>query len=296
MPELPEVESIRLGLDPKIKGRRIERVEVRLPKQVKNLGVAAFCARLKGLRVTGTARRGKFLMLLLEGETLVIHLGMTGQVTFWDHKKENAKNFVVLPHTGLQKTPSQHAPDKHTHALFHLKGGDRIQYRDIRQFGHMHLFKPAALAHFKPIARLGIEPLDAAFTYAAFKAAMAPKRGALKPMLLSQTPIAGLGNIYVDEALFRAGLNPRQNAEGLKEPQLKALFEAIPAVLRQGLKFGGTTLMDYRDALGGKGSNQERLKAYGRAGKPCVKCRQPLKKTVVSQRSTAHCPSCQRLR
>jgi formamidopyrimidine-DNA glycosylase len=114
-------------------------------------------------------------------------------------------------------------------------------------------------------------------------------------MLLSQRPIAGLGNIYVDEALFRAGLHPLQKAERLSLAQLKALHRAIPAVLKQGLKFGGTTLMDYRDALGGKGSNQERLKAYGRAGQPCLRCRRTLVKTLVSQRSTVHCPSCQRL-
>jgi formamidopyrimidine-DNA glycosylase len=296
LPELPEVESIRLGLDRKIKGSVIERVEIRLPKQIRNLGTAEFCRRLAGRRITGTARRGKFLQILLDGEVLVIHLGMTGQVTYWDKAKPDAKRFVVLPETGLQKTPSQHAPDKHTHALFYLKDGNRIQYRDIRQFGHMHLFKPAELASFKPLARLGMEPLSAAFSYKAFKSALAKKRGALKPMLLSQVPIAGLGNIYVDEALFRARLHPRRGAESLKEPELRALHQAIPAVLRQGLKFGGTTLMDYRDALGKKGGNQERLKAYGRAGQPCVRCKSPLKKSVISQRSTVHCPSCQRLR
>lgn len=295
MPELPEVESIRLGLHPKISGRLIERVEVRLSKQVRKMTVREFSGRLTGLRIADTSRRGKFLMILLEGETLVIHLGMTGQVTYWDRKKSDAATFVVSPHTGLQKTPTQHAPDKHTHVLIHLDGGDRIHYRDIRQFGYLRLFKPEALAEFKSISRLGLEPLDGAFTFKAFKAALKNKRGALKPMLLSQTPIAGLGNIYVDEALFRAGLHPRQTAENLKERQLKALYQAIPAVLKQGLKYGGTTLMDYRDALGGKGSNQERLKAYGRAGEPCVRCSRKLVKIIVSQRSTVFCPSCQRL-
>jgi formamidopyrimidine-DNA glycosylase len=125
---------------------------------------------------------------------------------------------------------------------------------------------------------------------------MRPKRGALKPMLLSQAPVAGLGNIYADEALFRAGLHPLQRAERLGRPQLKALHRAIPAVLRQGLKFGGTTLMDYRDALGGKGSNQERLKAYGRSGQPCLRCGKTLRKITVSQRTTVFCPACQRKR
>lgn len=296
MPELPEVESIRLGLDPRIKNRVIERAELRLAKQLRGMKPAEFAARVAGRTISGTGRRGKYLMILLDGETMVIHLGMTGQVTYWDHTKEDQNEFVVLPHTGLQKAAGQHAPDKHTHLLFHLKGGDRIQYRDIRQFGYVRLFAPGEIEKFKSISRLGLEPLDRAFTFAAFKKAMAGRRGALKAMLLSQSPIAGLGNIYVDEALFRAGLHPRRKAETLKEPQLKALFKAIPAVLRQGLKFGGTTLMDYRDAMGGKGSNQERLKAYGRAGEPCARCGRALKKILVSQRSTVFCPACQRMR
>jgi formamidopyrimidine-DNA glycosylase len=296
VPELPEVESIRRGLDPKIRGRLIERVEIRLPKQVRGMGAREFQARLEGARIEGTQRRGKFLIILLDRETWVIHLGMTGQVTYWDHTRRDSPEFVVLPHTGLQKTPTQHAPDKHTHALVHLQGGDRIQYRDIRQFGYMRLFKPGGLASFKSMARLGMEPLGEGFSLAAFAKAMQGKRGALKPMLLSQHPVAGLGNIYVDEALHRAGLHPLQGAERLSKAQLKALHRAIPAVLRQGLKYGGTTLMDYRDALGGKGGNQERLKAYGRAGEPCRRCGKTLKKIMVSQRSTVFCPACQHKR
>lgn len=296
MPELPEVESIRRGLDPRIKGRTVSHVDVHLSKQIRGMSVREFGARMAGRRITGTARRGKFLQLLMDGETLLIHLGMTGQVTFWDHTKDDAKNFVVLPHTGLQKTPTQHAPDKHTHVLIHLKGGDRIQYRDIRQFGYLRLFKPEEVEAYASIARLGIEPLDEAFTFAAFSAAMKRKRGVLKAMFLSQFPVVGLGNIYVDEALHLAQVHPLQRAERLNEKQLKALHKAIPAVLKQGLKFGGTTLMDYRDALGGKGSNQERLKAYGRAGEKCLRCGKTLKKIMVSQRSTVFCPSCQKKR
>ena len=269
---------------------------MRLAKQVRHMGVREFCARLSGQRILGTARRGKFLMILLDSETLVIHLGMTGQVTYWDHSAQDSPGFVVLPHTGLQKTPTQHAADKHTHVLIHLQGGDRIQYRDIRQFGYMRLFKPGELPLFKSMSRLGLEPLEAGFSFAAFKGAMEARRGALKAMLLSQVPIAGLGNIYADEALFRAKLHPCQKVERLNEVQLRALFKAIPAVLKQGLKFGGTTLQDYRDAFGVKGSNQERLKAYGRSGQACLRCGKTLKKMMVSQRSTVYCPACQRKR
>jgi formamidopyrimidine-DNA glycosylase len=292
-PELPEVESIRRGLEPRVKGRRIERAEARLKKQVRNMPARGFERRLAGQRIVDVGRRGKFLLLRLDRDILVVHLGMTGQLTYWDHSKREDPGFVVLPHTGLQKTATQHPIDKHTHALFYLDGGDRIQYRDIRQFGHLYLFGPGELEKFQPIRRLGIEPLSPAYTWKAFRSAMADKRGALKPMLLSQRPVVGLGNIYADEALFKAKLHPLQKAERVTEKGWKALFAAIPAVLKQGLKFGGTTLMDYRDALGGKGSNQERLKAYGRAGEPCLRCGRRLKKIIVSQRSTVFCPSCQ---
>lgn len=296
MPELPEVESIRRGLEPKIRGRRIARVELRLAKQLKNASPAQLQARLGGKSIQGIRRRGKFMVLEAEAELLLIHLGMTGQLTFWDHRLPDAANFVVLPHTGLQKTATQHAPDKHTHLLIHLEGGDRIQFRDIRQFGHLHLFREAELAAFRPFASLGVEPLADDFSFPRFMKLLETKRGALKPMLLSQRPIAGLGNIYVDEALYLARLHPLRKAESLKLQEWRALYKAIPAVLRQGLKFGGTTLMDYRDAMGGKGQNQERLKAYGRSGKPCRRCKKTLERIIIAQRSSVFCPSCQRLR
>ncbi len=268
---------------------------MRLLKQVKNTTPGRFRNALEGKRIAATGRRGKFLIFHLEDKSaLVVHLGMSGQVTYWDHAKDNDKSFAVDPVTGLQRSRSQHAPDKHTHALWHLDKGDRIQYRDPRQFGKLFYFEPGEMEGFKPLARLGMEPLDAAFRWPAFHKAMAPKRGMLKPLLLSQHPVAGLGNIYVDEALWLSRLHPRRRAESLDPNHWKALFRAIPKVLKQGLKHRGTTLMDFRNADGTHGGNQELLKAYGRAEEPCLRCRKSLKRIVVSQRATVYCPSCQR--
>jgi len=186
--------------------------------------------------------------------------------------------------------------DKHTHVLLHLKGGDRVQYRDIRQFGYLRLLPTGDVARLPSIRRLGLEPLDKGFTWAAFDRALSQHRGMLKALLLNQSAVVGLGNIYADEACHLAGLHPRQRVERLKEPQRRALFAAIPRVLRQALANKGTTLMDYRTGDGEHGMNQEALKAYGRAGEPCLNCGSALKKTQVSQRTTVYCGKCQRLR
>jgi len=297
VPELPEVETIRRGLARRLKGRSIARAEVRLKKQVRGMAVPAFEKALAGRRILGLGRRAKFLLFGLDsGLTLLGHLGMSGQISYWDRRKPDSDRFVVSPLTGLQRSPLQHPVDKHTHVLLHLDNGDRVQYRDTRQFGYLRLVPTAAVAALPSIARLGVEPLGPGFTRAAFEAALAGRRGGLKALLLGQAAVVGLGNIYSDEACFRAGLHPRQPVERLKEAQRRALFEAIPAVLLQALDNGGTTLMDYRSADGQHGLNQDRLQAYGRAGEPCLRCGRELKKTQVSQRTTVYCPHCQRLR
>src|SRR5690606_30959503 len=149
--------------------------------------------------------------------------------------------FVRHKVTGLQKTPGQHAPDKHTHVLLHLQGGDRIQYRDIRQFGYLKLVNAQQQAQWQSLRSLGAEPLDKTFTWPAFRKIFKNKIGNAKAVLLSQRPVCGLGNIYADEALHRAGIHPLQRIEQLGEKSLRALHRAIPAVLKKGLKNGGTT-------------------------------------------------------
>jgi formamidopyrimidine-DNA glycosylase len=226
----------------------------------------------------------------------MIHLGMSGQVSYWDRRKPDEGRFLVSPLTGLQRAATQHAPDKHTHALLTLDkdGGDRIQYRDIRQFGYLRLLDSAQVVTLPSICRLGIEPLGPGFTRAAFDGALKGRRGMLKALLLNQSAVVGLGNIYADEACFAAGLHPKQDVSRLSAAQRDRLFAAIPAVLQQALGAGGTTLMDYRRSDGSHGSNQDNLKAYGHAGLPCANCGATMMRTMVSQRTTVFCPRCQR--
>ncbi|MGH7442387.1 MAG: Fpg/Nei family DNA glycosylase, partial [bacterium] len=175
-------------------------------------------------------------------------------------------------------------------------GGDRVQYRDIRQFGYLRLLDTAAVEGLPSLRRLGLEPLGHGYTWEAFDKALAGRKGMLKALLLNQSAVVGLGNIYADEACFEARLNPRQRVQRLSAPARRDLFQAVTVVLDQALDFGGTTFRDYRRADGSHGLNQDKLKAYGRAGLPCVRCGAVLKKILVSQRTTVYCPRCQRLR
>lgn len=297
MPELPEVETIRRGLQAKVLGRTLVKADVRLKKQVRGLTAARFEVEVAGRRIEALDRRAKFLLLHLSGsKTLMVHLGMSGQLSYWDHVKTDTKDFMVSSLTGLQRTPGQHPVDKHTHVLLVLDQGDRIQYRDPRQFGYMSLVDTAAVDRLPSIKRLGMEPLDAGFTPLAFAGALAGRRGMLKPLLLNQSAVVGLGNIYADEACFAAGLHPCQTLERVTLAQIHKLFEAIKAVLDQALGEGGTTFRDYRRLDGTHGRNQQYLRAYGRGGKPCLRCSTPMKKILVAQRGTVFCPKCQRLK
>lgn len=292
MPELPEVETIRRGLEPKAVGRVVERAELRLPKLARDGSLP--WERLRGARITAVRRRGKHLLVdFTGGLTLAVHLGMSGQLTFWDHTAADAPGFMRHRHTGLQKTPTQHAPDRHTHFLLHLRGGDRIQYRDPRQFGRLRLLATPKVAATPPFDALGPEPFDPALTPAAFRAALAAHRTRLKPLLLDQRVIAGVGNIYADEALFGAGLHPLTPAAALTLAQAGALLASIRGVLRQGIENGGSSIADFIGADGAAGANQERLRVYGRGGERCVRCGAELVRTLVAQRGTVHCPRCQ---
>jgi formamidopyrimidine-DNA glycosylase len=253
-----------------------------------------FIRGLKGRRIRSLDRRGKYLIFQLDKGTLVGHLGMTGQLTYWRKGIKDSPVFVKHPLTGLQKTPSQHAIDKHTHLLLNLDNGDRLQYRDIRQFGHWRLFKKDEWSLHPSLKKLGLEPLGPQYTWARFQTAFAGRRGKIKALLLSQGPVAGLGNIYADEALHAAGILPMKRAENLTGPQWRALFRAIPRVLKKALSRGGTTFSDFRGADGRPGRGARVLRVYGRFGKKCFRCGAGLKKTRVSQRTTVYCPGCQK--
>lgn len=302
MPELPEVETVRRSLEPYLPGRRIETVEVRpslTSTAVKSgmlvlghPGPVEFARLLTGQRFEKLERHGKQLHFRLPGQSLLIHLGMTGQLTFRDPHRED-QPFRRHATTGLQRT-IQHPVDQHTHISLNFDDGTALHYRDIRKFGKWRLYPsdhPILLGEF---AKLGPDPLTQAYTLGAFARELKGTQRAIKAVLLDQGVVAGVGNIYADEALFRAGIRPLTPAHRLGKARVKALYEAIREVLELGLKNGGTSLSDYVDGEGRPGTNQEQLQAYGRGGEPCLRCGRPLSRITVAQRTTTYCPHCQR--
>lgn len=291
MPELPEVETVRRGLEPVLVGRTI--TAVRLARQDLRFALPKdFAARLEGRRIVGLARRAKYLIAALDsGDGLLMHLGMTGRFT------------VVVPDGRaitlgeLYFEPS--AAQTHDHVVFDIEGGHRVVYNDARRFGIMDIIMcgtPHPL-----LARLGVEPLDAAFDAGHLHRAFQDKRAPLKAALLDQRIIAGLGNIYVCEALYRAQLSPLRLAGTLarrRKPDLRLerLVTAIRAVLTEAIAAGGSTLRDYARIDGSAGAFQARFAVYDREGEPCLApgCAGSVRRTVQSGRSTFWCPVCQR--
>jgi formamidopyrimidine-DNA glycosylase len=276
MPELPEVETIRRTLNKLVSGKRIERVEVRLPRIVQKPDDAQFFqAMLAGRTIRGIERRGKFLRFLLDDLVLVSHLRMEGRY-------------------GLYRNGDPE--EKHTHVIFYFSDGSELRYKDVRQFGTMHLFPSGTDLHEPPLARLGLEPLDPDFDFAAFRDAVGGRTGKIKPVLLNQEHIAGIGNIYADEALFRAGIHPERTADSLTRSELKRLHEAIVSTLREAVEAGGSSVKSYVNGQGEMGMFQMRLHVYGRKNEPCRVCGNTIAKITVGGRGTHYCPKCQPFR
>mgnify|MGYP001385506160 CR=1 FL=1 len=274
MPELPEVETVRRTLEQLVTGKTIREVEVRLPRLIRRPDDAAlFASLLEGSTIRGVGRRGKYLRILLDGWTLVSHLRMEGRY-------------------GLYRTGDPE--EKHTHVIFRFTDGTEMRYRDVRQFGTMHLFERDRDLEEPPLNQLGLEPLDPAFTLQAFRGLVARRPTRIKPLLLDQRHIAGLGNIYVDEALHRAGIHPERSAASLRAAELARLHEAIVAVLSEAVEAGGSSVKSYMNGQGEAGLFQLRLMAYGRDGEPCLRCGTTIVKTVVGGRGTHFCPVCQK--
>lgn len=285
MPELPEVETIARGLAPDVEGRTIASVEVRYPGAVcpsagpgktrKDTGPEkghAFAELVRGRRVERVRRRAKLLIFDLTGDLhLVFHLKMTGSV--W------------LP-------PQGHDPDSHTHIIFGLDNGRAVHFRDIRKFGWCLALTGGELRSMPFFAALGPEPLETGEEE--FVKLFQGRRAAMKALLLDQEVIAGIGNIYADESLFRAGVHPRTKAADVPDAKLRALHKALQDVLRQAIAENGSTFSDYRTAQGDAGAFQNRFLVYGRAGEPCVKCGGKLKSEVVAGRTSVFCPKCQK--
>jgi formamidopyrimidine-DNA glycosylase len=292
MPELPEVETIRRGLVAKVSNKLIWRVEVRCQRIIVRPGARELEAALDQQTIQAIRRRGKFLLLETEDYVLLIHLGMTGQLTYWDKAASNDNEFFVHPLTGLQKA-RQHDVDKHTHVSLYFADGNALHYRDIRQFGKWRLYRRDEFAQAREFWSLGLEPFTPDYRWAQFLKRFDGRKLQVKSLLLNQSFVAGVGNIYADEALFEARIHPERRVTTLTRQEKQRLFRAIPKVLKRGLKYGGTTFQNYLNAEGQKGSNQERLRVYGREGELCLRCHGYVARTVVSQRSSHFCPRCQ---
>jgi len=286
LPELPEVETVRRGLVPAMEGRRIVRLEARRPDLRFPLP-ERLADRVSGSRVLALARRAKYLLARLDtGETLLGHLGMSGRV-------------VVEPAGGGAATPGDftHAratDPAHDHLVFHMEGGGRVTFNDPRRFGYFDLVATAREDASRWLAGLGPEPLDPAFDGPALRDALAGRRTPLKAALLDQAVVAGLGNIYVCEALFRARLSPRRLARSVGPERADRLAAAVKAVVAEAIAAGGSSLRDYAGADGALGYFQNAHRVYGREGGPCRACRRPVARIVQSGRSTFFCPACQR--
>ena len=295
MPELPEVETIRRGLVQQgVCGRTIAGLTVRNARifQVDPMYLEEI---LPGQKILRLDRRGKFLVFHLERSRLIFHLGMTGQVTLRDPQRDDDPDFRRHPVTGLQRA-RQHAPDPHTHLQIHLQDGSSILLRDVRKFGKVYLCASDREDPDAVFSRLGLEPLTSEYTLDRFLDGFRNRKLRIKSLLLDQKFVAGIGNIYADEALYEAALHPARTVRSLRRYEKERLFRAIPKVLQRGIAYGGTSLRDYVNAEGEPGENQEQLQVYGRSGLACRKCGSIVRKIVLSQRGTHFCPSCQRRR
>lgn len=270
MPELPEVETTRRGIEGALLGRRVVNLVVR-ERRLRWPIQRAIEAQVAGQRVNGTGRRAKYLLIELDSGTLISHLGMSGSLR------------VVAQST---------APQRHDHFDLRLDSGQCLRFNDPRRFGSLHWTRQDPAKH-RLLAGLGPEPLCAEFN-AGYVAAMAKGRKvAVKQFLMDQRVVVGVGNIYASEALFRAGIHPGRAAGRIAERRLAALVEAVRATLAEAIEQGGTTLRDYVDPAGRPGYFRQQLFVYERAGRPCRQCDRPVRRFVQGQRATYYCPVCQ---
>jgi formamidopyrimidine-DNA glycosylase len=294
MPELPEVETVRRGLAPLLEGKRILAVEARRPDLRFPLP-QGFAERVGGTRVLRLGRRAKYLLFELDsGETLIAHLGMSGRYAAEQGgRAETARKEASFPE--LVNVPSDRDP-RHDHVVFEVEGGLWVTYNDPRRFGYMDLAPTEALESHAFFAGLGPEPLSNAFNGPVLTEALAGKQTPIKAALLDQRVVAGLGNIYVCEALFRAGVSPKRLAASVAGVRAERLVPAVKEVLLAAIEAGGSTLRDYAKADGAPGYFQHSFDVYGRTGEPCKRpgCGGTVQRLVQTGRSTFFCSRCQR--
>jgi formamidopyrimidine-DNA glycosylase len=271
LPELPEVETLKNDLSPRTIGRKIREIQIRQGRVFRKISSRAFSKQsLLGKKIVGLQRRGKALLFSLDTrEILVIRLGMTGQVT------------VSPEQMGM--------PDKHTHLVLTLEGGARLFFRDVRRFGQVFL---SPLSEVEGFLQMGPEPLHDGFQLSHLHQILNSAMR-IKTLLMDQRKVAGIGNIYSDEILFRAGINPLRAASSLSSHEMKRLYHAIRKVLREGIRKRGSTIRDFRDGLGKPGRYQRYFRVYQRRGQKCVICKTPIERVRLGGRSSHFCPCCQ---
>ncbi|HMF13535.1 MAG TPA: bifunctional DNA-formamidopyrimidine glycosylase/DNA-(apurinic or apyrimidinic site) lyase [Gemmataceae bacterium] len=271
MPELPEVETVARELRPRLVGKRIVSIRVG-KKSLRKPWARGWTAKIRYRKVEAVLRRGKWVLLNLHDlRCLVFHLGMTGRLTV---------------HTADEPLPP------HTHLTFKLEDGNELRFTDIRRFGSATLMpNSAALERFFVASRLGPEPFDVGSVY--WRERLAATKRCLKAVLLDQTVLAGIGNIYADESLFEARVHPARSARGLERTDAECLRKAVVRVLHRAIERRGSSIRDYVGGSGVRGRYQEEFRVYGRTGKPCRRCRTPIERIRLAGRSTHYCPHCQ---
>lgn len=273
VPELPEVETVRRTLTGLVKGKTIKSVEIRWPNIIKRPAEPEeFARKLAGETIQSIGRRGKFLLFHLDHYVMVSHLRMEGKY-------------------GLHQ--AEEPDDKHVHVIFTMTDGTQLRYRDVRKFGTMHLFKPGEEAGELPLSQLGPEPDAEEFTSAYLKERLSKTNRAVKTALLDQKTVVGLGNIYVDEALFRAGVHPETKANQLSDKTIKTLHAEIKNTLQEAIDAGGSTVRSYINSQGEIGMFQLQHFVYGKKDEPCKNCGTMISKIVVGGRGTHFCAKCQ---
>ncbi|NLM41638.1 MAG: DNA-formamidopyrimidine glycosylase [Firmicutes bacterium] len=275
MPELPEVETVRRSLLPVVLAKPISSVDIFTERIVQNRPADEFRDLLVGRSFVDLTRRGKYLLFALEGGwELVAHLRMTGRLIYYSS-----------PSIPLAK---------HTSAVFRFGAEGELRFEDVRKFGTLDLVPAGDYRSVKGLYTLGVEPLSEAFTLDRFQELVHGRKTKIKSLLLDQTKIAGLGNIYADESLFMAGIHPERSAESLTAEELERLHTAIREVLQLAIEHQGTTFRDYRTGFGREGSFQNQLQIYGKKGEECPRCGVSLQYRKVAGRTSHFCPHCQR--
>jgi formamidopyrimidine-DNA glycosylase len=287
MPELPEVETVVRQLEPEVEERRIERLEVLDPRWSRPVPPERLEQAVAGSAIAELGRRGKYILMRLHaGRTLVMHLRMTGNLILREGEE------MIDPSEGRRLYEGERSTERrHLRARFILDDGRELWFTDPRRFGEAFLIEDAHLE--ERFGRLGMEPFSPEFTAEALGRMVEGRTAPLKSFLLDQSGVAGVGNIYADEALFRAGLHPLSPAGSMKPAHLAALRDAVVAALEAGIDGGGASIDDYRDARGEMGTMQEEFLVHTREGEPCPRCGEEIVRIVVGGRSTYFCPGCQ---